>query len=80
MATARTDRDTLVALFLATGGTSWKRIDNWDTDAELGEWDGVDVNHEGCVVKMDLSSNDLRGTCTPEVRCACLTSFLNFFG
>lgn len=64
MAMAWTDRDALVALFRATGGERWVRKDNWDTDAELAEWYGVEANPEGRVVKIDLASNNLQGTPT----------------
>lgn len=58
---ASTDRDALVALFMTTGGEGWKRNDNWDTDAELREWYGVEANPEGHVVKIDLHFNNLQG-------------------
>lgn len=51
----------MVALFHATGGTSWKRNDNWDTDADLSKWYGVKVNDQGRVVKLDLNRNNLQG-------------------
>ncbi|CAM9847245.1 unnamed protein product, partial [Ectocarpus sp. 12 AP-2014] len=49
---ASTDRDALVALFVSTNGANWTCNDNWDTDAELGTWHGVDVNERGRVVKL----------------------------
>lgn len=55
------DRDALVALFRATGGASWKRKQNWDTDAELSAWFGVEVNNQGRVVKLNLEWNNLQG-------------------
>ena len=62
MAMAWMDRDALAALFRANGGESWERKDNWDTDAELAEWCGVEVDHEGRLVKIHLEHNNLRGT------------------
>ncbi len=56
-----TDRDALLALFHSTGGAGWERKDNWNTDAELSKWHGVNVNAEGRVVKLSLPSNNLRG-------------------
>lgn len=58
---ASADRASLVALFRATGGTSWKRSDNWNTDADLSKWYGVKVNDQGRVVKLDLNRNNLQG-------------------
>lgn len=65
MAMTLTDRDILVKLFLATGGESWERNDNWRTDAELREWYGIEVNDEDRVVKIDLNRNNLEGMHTP---------------
>ncbi|CAM9791799.1 unnamed protein product [Ectocarpus sp. 8 AP-2014] len=58
---ASTDREALIALFRSTGGAGWERRDNWDTDAVLATWDGVEVNDQGRVVGLDLSSNNLQG-------------------
>ncbi|CAN0113723.1 unnamed protein product [Ectocarpus sp. 6 AP-2014] len=58
---ASTDRDALVALFISTNGPNWTCNDNWDTDAELGTWHGVDVNERGRVVKLHLGLHNLRG-------------------
>lgn len=55
------DRDALLALFHSAGGASWERKDNWDTNAELSKWHGVEVNAQGRVVKLSLPSNNLRG-------------------
>lgn len=63
-AMASGDRDALVALFWMTGGASWNKNDNWDTDAELATWHGVEVNDQGRVEKLSLASNNLRGKCT----------------
>lgn len=56
------DREVLTALFRSTGGASWNRKDKWDTDEELWEWYGVEVNEQGRVVKLDLRDNHLEGT------------------
>ena len=60
---AASDRDALLALFHATGGTKWRRHVNWGTDAELKLWHGVEVNDQGRAVKLDLAHNNLRGQC-----------------
>ncbi|CAM9720000.1 unnamed protein product [Ectocarpus sp. 12 AP-2014] len=56
------DRAALVALCRSTGGTRWNRNDNWDTNANLKQWDGVQVNDDGRVVELDLNNNNLKGT------------------
>lgn len=58
---AFTDRDVLLALFRSAGGPNWSRKQNWDTDAELSKWDGVWVDGQGRVVKLDLRENNLQG-------------------
>lgn len=62
---AQTDRDALVALYRATGGENWRESQNWDTDADLKTWHGVDVNEQGRVVKLKLRDNNLEGTLWP---------------
>ncbi|CAM9460953.1 unnamed protein product [Ectocarpus sp. 6 AP-2014] len=58
---AQTDRDALVVLYRATGGENWRERQNWDTDADLKTWHGVDVNDQGRVVKLKLRDNNLEG-------------------
>ncbi len=68
------ERAALVALYEILDGPNWRNNDNWLTDAPLGEWYGVDVDHDGRVVALRLvhtsqvtetgvrtSSNHLRG-------------------
>ncbi|CAM9896761.1 unnamed protein product, partial [Ectocarpus sp. 8 AP-2014] len=42
-----TDREALIALFRSIGGAGWMQRDNWDTDAVLATWYGVEVNDQG---------------------------------
>jgi hypothetical protein len=49
------DRAALVALYEATDGPNWRNSDNWLTDAPLQEWYGVDTDHTGRVVRLDLA-------------------------
>ncbi|CAM9228091.1 unnamed protein product, partial [Ectocarpus sp. 8 AP-2014] len=56
------DRAALVALFQSTGTTRWYRKGNWDTDADLSQWEGVAVNDDGRVVELNLALNNLKGT------------------
>eukprot|EP00752_Nemacystus_decipiens_P017045 g15262.t1 len=58
---AQTDREALVALYIATDGPNWENKTNWDTDADLSAWFGVTANDQGRVVELSLSGNNLRG-------------------
>ena len=53
------DRAILSALYEATGGPNWKRADNWNTDAQLGDWYGVEVDGDGRVTSLRLNYNGL---------------------
>eukprot|EP00752_Nemacystus_decipiens_P005495 g4975.t1 len=64
---ASTDRDALLALYTATDGPNWKENRNWNTYADLSEWDGVSVNGEGRVVAISLDFNNLRGRIPMEL-------------
>lgn len=57
-----TDRIALLALYGLTGGATWNNNDNWDTDADLSLWHGVEVNAQGRVVTLKLPYNNLQGT------------------
>ena len=62
-----TDRDLLVAIYDATGGSNWTRRENWLTDAPLGEWSGITVASDGRVIGLRLSGNGLTGPVPPEL-------------
>ncbi|CAN0201479.1 unnamed protein product, partial [Ectocarpus fasciculatus] len=64
---ASTDREALIALFRSTGGVRWRRRDNWDTDAVLATWYGVEVNDQGRVARLYLEANNLQGPIPPEL-------------
>ncbi|CBJ26200.1 LRR-GTPase of the ROCO family [Ectocarpus siliculosus] len=64
---ASTDREVLVALLRSTGGNTWRRKDNWDTDTELKTWYRVKVDDQGFVVHLDLTGNNLRGKIPREL-------------
>ena len=55
------DREALVSLYRATGGTDWTRSENWLGDGILHEWHGVSTDSLGRVATLDLSSNGLTG-------------------
>ncbi|MDE0260421.1 MAG: hypothetical protein OXR82_18795 [Gammaproteobacteria bacterium] len=61
------DRDVLVALYDATGGPDWTERGNWLTDAELGEWYGVETDSSGRVTALRLQNNGLEGPLPPEL-------------
>lgn len=58
---AATDGDVLLVLYRSTDGPHWTKNTIWDTDADLSEWHGVDVNDQGHVVKLNLPYNGLQG-------------------
>ncbi len=55
------DRDILVALFEATNGSDWRVSNNWNTEAPLDTWYGVEVDDRGRVVSLRLRGNQLTG-------------------
>ena len=75
---AISDRDILVALYNATGGSGWDRSDHWLTDSPLGSWHGVSVDAEGRVVGLDLSSNSLVGSIPADLGKLSGLTLLNF--
>ena len=60
------DRDSLVALYNATGGENWIVKHNWLSDRPLGEWFGV-ATLGGRVTLVDLTLNGLKGKIPPEL-------------
>ena len=64
---ALTDRDVLVALYIATGGDSWQYKYNWLTDAPLGDWFGVSVDTLERVTWLNLPNNNLTGPIPAEL-------------
>ena len=61
------EREALVALYDAMDGANWTRSDNWDTDAPLERWYGVELDDNGQVIELDLSNNQLSGTIPAEI-------------
>ncbi|CAN0304960.1 unnamed protein product [Scytosiphon promiscuus] len=60
------ERDTLMGLYNATGGSSWLYSESWNTDADLSLWHGVEAV-DGRVVSLSLPSNNLRGEVPREL-------------
>ena len=67
LGTPATDREVLTAFYQAAGGPGWPNQEGWLTSQPLSQWYGVTTNHEGRVAKLELDSNDLRGTITPAL-------------
>ena len=61
------DRAALEAFYEATNGADWRLNVNWLTDVPLGDWYGVDVDHNGRVTSLGGSSNNLSGFLPPEL-------------
>jgi Leucine-rich repeat (LRR) protein len=59
------DRLALESFFRSCGGAGWERKGGWMTEADLGEWEGVEVDAEGRVIKLRLGNNGLVG-CIPS--------------
>ena len=55
------DREILAVFYQATDGPNWFGSENWDTDAPLEDWQGVDVDADGNVVRLTLYRNNLAG-------------------
>jgi hypothetical protein len=71
----RAERDVLLLLHVATGGTAWRSCTNWRIDAEdalvtgLGRWFGVTTSHleNEQVTGLELSNNRLEGILPLEI-------------
>ena len=61
------DRDILVALHDATGGPDWTERRNWLTEAEPGDWYGVETDFQGRVTALRLQDNGLKGRMPAEL-------------
>jgi hypothetical protein len=54
--------DALTAMFLKCNGPNWKLKRSWMDQEPLGEWDGIETDGSGLVVrKLDLQSNNVAG-------------------
>ncbi len=56
----QSDRDALIALYNATDGPNWTHNDNWNTNARVYNWYGVQVEGDR-VSEINLDNNNLRG-------------------
>lgn len=59
-------KEALIALYLATNGSEWKNKDSWLIGDEC-TWFGIACDSEGAVVSIFLSGNNLNGTLPSEL-------------
>jgi gliding motility-associated-like protein len=52
----------LVALYRATGGTTWTNNNFWLSTSSVQNWYGITQDASGCVQQIDLNNNLLNGT------------------
>jgi len=60
-------RGALVALYDATNGDEWRINTNWQSDAPVCEWYGLDCNNDDDVIEIHLYYNTLRGSIPSEL-------------
>ena len=65
---ASEDRESLEALYYATGGRAWTNSENWLTDEDLNKWHGVTTNDDGRVTRLELQGNNLVGSVPENVQ------------
>lgn len=56
------DRQVLITLYNATGGTGWSQSRNWNGPSSIGTWYGVETNSAGFVTELELDDNNLTGS------------------
>ena len=61
-----TDRESLIALYNATGGPDWRINRNWLTEEPIHSWHGVTAS-DGRVTVITLPGNGLTGELPPEL-------------
>ena len=59
--TRETDREALIALYHATGGSNWIRNNNWLSDVPISERDAVTTDDNYRVTELSLDQNQLSG-------------------
>ncbi|MEL7834384.1 hypothetical protein [Fodinibius sp. Rm-B-1B1-1] len=55
------DRQALMDLYEATGGTGWHNDSGWGSGNPDNSWHGIEVDGQGRVVEVNLRSNGLQG-------------------
>jgi Leucine-rich repeat (LRR) protein len=56
------DRQALMDLYEATGGSGWSNDSGWGSGNPDNSWYGVEVDGSGRLVRLDLSGNNLSGS------------------
>ena len=74
------DREVLVALYIATNGLNWADNTNWLSDSPLDEWYGVTTDSGGRVTELELSSNLLNGEIPAELGSLSNLQLLSLWG
>lgn len=59
------DSSALVALYNATDGDNW--MEKWNLEAPVSSWYGLSFNSSGCLIRIDLPSNNLVGHLPNEI-------------
>lgn len=66
--TNKTDSLALVALFNSTNGEEWDNNDNWlVVGAPIYTWEGISLDENGRVIKINLFRNNLNGILPSEI-------------
>jgi len=55
----------LVTIFNKTNGQNW--VNSWNLNDPMDTWQGVTLNGNGCVQRLDLFNNNLTGELPPEL-------------
>lgn len=65
-----TDKEVLMKIYEDLNGKNWgERFNkNWGSELPLDEWYGVEVNEEGRVTKLSLSSDSVKGNVPAEIK------------
>lgn len=63
---ART-REVLRIFYDALGGDNWYRKNNWNTDAPLSQWYGLEVDYNGHLTGINLWDNHINGSIPKEI-------------
>jgi len=61
------ERNSLIALYSATGGSDWTFNENWCSDEPVEQWYGVETDIYGFVRRITLFSNNLSGRIPDDI-------------
>lgn len=77
---ALTELDVLLLIHEQTDGENWIEAADWQTDAPIDDWYGVDVDEAGRVIGLDLRQNELQGMIPFEIALLPHLKSINFAG